>query len=59
MAQPIIDPDKVSAWAASVRGVFGGSTMSTLLVVGITLLFLGVVIGAAILENRQTGRLGK
>lgn len=52
MEQPIIDPDKVSAWTASVRGVFAYDNLGTWLVVGLTLSFLAAMILAAWYENR-------
>ena len=53
MRQPIIDPDKVSAWTESMRGMFANNTVGTLLVLGFTLAFLTFVIYNAWVVSKE------
>jgi hypothetical protein len=53
MRQPIIDPDKVSAWAGSVRGVFAYDQFGTWLAIGITLTVLLMVVVTAWVASRH------
>jgi hypothetical protein len=54
MRQPLIDPVKVDAWAASVRGVFAYDQIGTWIVVGFALAFLALVIVAAVKGGPKT-----
>ncbi len=53
MKQPIIDPDKVAAWTASMRGSFAEDALGLWLVVCLTLAFLVVVVLVAWSGSRK------
>jgi hypothetical protein len=55
MRQPIIDPDKVNAWTASMRDAFSGGPgdIGMWLLVGITVAVLALVLLAAWQANRR------
>ena len=56
MRQPIIDPAKVDAWTASMRGAFAGSAAGMWLIVGLAVVCLATVIGAAWWDSRRRHR---
>jgi len=53
MQQPIIDPNKVNAWTASMRQAFGPSSIDTWLVIGFSVAILLVVAYAAWSAGRE------
>ena len=54
MQQPIIDPDKVNAWTASMRAAFGGGgDVGTWVTIGIVTVALAAVIWSAWWSSRH------
>jgi hypothetical protein len=58
MRQPIIDPDKVNAWTASVRDAFAVNDVANWLVVGITVALLVLVVVSAWLASKHAPKSG-
>jgi hypothetical protein len=58
MRQPIIDPDKVNAWTASVRDAFAVNDVANWLVVGITVALLVLVVVSARLASKHASKSG-
>ena len=57
MQQPIIDPDKVDAWTASMRAAFGGgSDIGTWVTLGIIAVVLVAIIGSAWWGSRHSAK---
>jgi uncharacterized membrane protein YqjE len=58
MEQPIIDPAKVDAWMASMRGAFNGNLTGSLVLAGAVLAFLMVVIVLAVWDAHRAHKHG-
>jgi|GEM_PF-6050883 hypothetical protein len=58
MEQPIIDPAKVGAWMASMRGAFNGDVTGSLVLTGAVLAFLTAVIVLAVWDARRAHKRG-